>query len=357
MRFDGRHSTSRPARAHRRLTLHLPGLFDIGRVLLEDLANQAPALPGLERMLSRGRVDTGLPDWVRPASAAALGLLGEGLDPGDHYWLRADPVHLQPDQDFLLLWDAAALSLSREETDALVSTFNTHFAEDGVALLAAAPDRWYLRMPESLDVVTRPPGEVSGRNIGHFMPGGPDAPRLEQFINEVQMLFHDHPVNRERSQSGRPAVSSVWPWGGGILTDAPAAAPSEEADQTVLARDPVLLGLARHQGRESGPVPASFEDWLSADIPDARVQLEQGSMAAREGDGPGWQAALEALDRDWWLPAVRALGGGRLAELVLWSERLGGYRLTRGLNRRFWCRRQRLPDVLTRLAQAEEDKR
>lgn len=357
MRFDGRHSTSRPARAHRHLTLHLPGLFDVGRVLLEDLANQAPALPGLERILSRGGAAGGLPDSIRPPSAAALGLLGERMEPGGYYWLRADPVHLHPDQDFLLLWDAAALSLSQPETDALVATFNAHFAEDGIELIAPAPDRWYLRMPESLDVATRTPGEVTGRNIGHFMPRGPDATRLEQFINEVQMLFHDHPVNRERSQSGRPAVSSVWPWGGGVLTETPADAPSEETHQTVLARDPVLLGLARHQGRESGPIPASFEDWLSADIPDALIQLEQGSMAAREGDGPGWQAALEALDRDWWLPAVRALGRGRLAELVLWSESLGGYRLTRGLNRRFWRRRQRLPDVLARLAQAEEANR
>lgn len=355
MPLSARHSTSPGRRTHRRLRLSLPGLFDVGRVLVEDLASQSPSLPGLERILSRGRVDRSGEDWPEPPSAAALGLLGEGRSPGEAYWLRADPVHLRPDQDFLLLWDATMLALSSRESEALVATFNRHFAEDGFELVAPVPDRWYLRTPGILDVQTVSTAAVTGRNIGHFMPRGQDATRLEQMINEAQMLFHDHPVNRERSGSGRLPVSGVWPWGGGSLADVPVAAPADEADRAILAEDPVLIGLAEHQRRAKGPVPASLDAWLGGTHADALVVLEQGTDCAREGDGPGWQQALEALDRDWWQPAVHALAGGQLSELVLQSETLGRYRLTPGLNRRFWRRRRRLPPLLAGLSGEGDD--
>jgi hypothetical protein len=160
------------------------------------------------------------------------------------------------------------------------------------------------------------------------------------------MLFHDHPVNQERSGSGRPAVSGVWPWGGGSLTEVPARSPDGESGQSILSDDPVLLGLAEHQGRSMGPVPASFHEWKAGKHGDALVVLNRGTHAAREGDGPGWQQALEELDRDWWQPAVRAMGQGQLSELVLQSDRLGCYRLTPGLNRRFWRSRRRLQTLL-----------
>ncbi|WP_406672194.1 hypothetical protein [Natronospira sp.] len=322
-----------------RLRLHFPGLFDVGRVLVEDLQAQAPALPGLHRLLARG--DALPADSLQGPgqSQAALALLGEGKRPRQGYWLRADPVHLRPDQDFLLLWDGRALDLDAEEADALVGQFNQQFAEDGWRLEVQAPDRWYLAAPGDLSVETTPVAAVTGRNINHFMPAGPDRVKLEQLINETQMLFHDHPVNQARTARGLPTVSGVWPWGGGRLDEVENRLGSWAS---LLSNDPVWQGLAQHQGCKSGPEPASFSDWRGQAWGDSLVVIETGTRAALDGDGPGWQAALEQLDRDWWQAALRALGKGELDSLELALGPLGPWHMRPGMRWRFWRRERPL---------------
>ena len=51
---------------------------------------------------------------------------------------HADPVHLRPDRDRLILFDSRNLGITHEEAGALVGLFNGHFAADGMRL--QAPD-------------------------------------------------------------------------------------------------------------------------------------------------------------------------------------------------------------------------
>ncbi len=62
-------------------------------------------------------------DWP----VAPYTLLADGGAPGPHYWMRADPVHLQLGRDSLGLADSAAFHVSRAESEALVVALNRHF--------------------------------------------------------------------------------------------------------------------------------------------------------------------------------------------------------------------------------------
>jgi hypothetical protein len=312
-------SNSPSRRTHRQLTLVLPQLLDAGPALTASLQERAPALPGLERLLARGRwqpSDSVLPLIDESGLAPApLALLGEGEGPGDAYWLRADPVHLRPDQDRLMLWDSAALSLSMEEAEALVVTFNDHFADDGYRLRAKAPGRWYLRSDQALQVDTTSVTAVSGKNPFHFMPAGPDRAVLEQLINEAQMLFHDHPVNRRRQAEGQLAVIGVWPWGGGKFEEYER---NTMRFERVLAHEPLYRGLGQVSGCPVDLPPVDFAAWCRESTRGHELLvLDQGSDAARLGDEEAWHAALAQLERDWWAPVASALWRGRLAGLCL----------------------------------------
>ena len=157
------------------LQLTLPGLMpepaDVWPAAL-------PGLPALHRLLARAQRSavacehlpayllgsfgvTVQDDWP----AAPFSRLGDGADPEEHVWMRADPVHLLPQQSSLVLVDSRRLRLSDEESDALLAVVNRHLAPDGLTLSSPRPPRWYLRLP-------RP-----GADSHHAPPKRPGAQR------------------------------------------------------------------------------------------------------------------------------------------------------------------------------------
>ncbi len=232
------------------------------------------ALPALETLLARGRSSdlpgASLERWLAAAfriaarpdlPLAALSLRGEGVDPGDAFWLRADPVHLSVQRDQLLLTDAGHASSSpparrRELTGAL----NAHFAEDGLEFIAPTPQRWYVRARDEPRVRTTPTAEAIGGSIEALLPQGDDGPRWRRIVNEAQMLLHAHPCNEAREARGELPVNSIWLWGAGRLPEIPDAAPYG----AVWSSHPLAAGIAAGAGLASQHVPSSAARFLEA---------------------------------------------------------------------------------------------
>jgi len=245
-------------------------------------------------------------DWP----VAPYTLLADGGAPGPHYWMRADPVHLQVGRDSLGLADSAAFEVSRAESDALVDALNRHFGPT-MLFQPLRPARWYVRFEKVPDVQTTPAAAARGAAIDEKLPCGPDAMRLHALMNEAQMLLHEHPVNAEREARGEPALNSVWFWGGGVI-DAAKARPFS----AVIAGDPLARGLALAAGIPAHALPKDADSVLAALEGEGRVLVVLD--AAREAQLGGRSTALE---RDWFLPLFAALKSGRIGMLTL---HLGG---------------------------------
>ncbi len=126
-----------------RLTLAVPDLLALDRGALAG----APALSTLAHYARkpdtrRGTLDAFLladaPD-AEPMAAAPFAALGAGLDPGESYVLRADPVSLVAGRNDVAL--AARIGdLDAGETGMLIATLNAHFGRDGLSFHAPRPD-------------------------------------------------------------------------------------------------------------------------------------------------------------------------------------------------------------------------
>lgn len=289
-----------------------------------------PRLPGLERILTRA---TRLPDVDAMAFLAPLfGLeaptlavapftrLADGEEPDTEFWLRADPVHLAPDRDQLVMLPAAVLEATQKELDALVSAFNAHYGAEGWQLVMRHPAYGHLRSPHVLDAVTHDPGSLAGRPVLESMPAGPGAAELKRLMNEVQMLFHTHPVNRAREEAGKPLINSLWLWGGGTLP-----AFGGEAPTLVVSDLPLVRGLALWAGR--APV-----------LPVAADSLEVDSLAALAADD------VQVLERRWFALLFQQVQSGQRGVLTLHLGSMGIYRLDKSSAWRFWRRPRPLPD-------------
>jgi hypothetical protein len=230
--------------------------------------------------------------------------------------LRADPVHLRADQSRLVLFDAEHLHIGPDEAQALADAFNRHYAADGLQLEFPVPTRGYLHLPRQPDIRTTPLLHAIGRDIDACLPAGHEARDWHRCMNEVQMLFHDQPVNRAREARGRPLINSLWLWGGGR----PLTAMANDW-QHVWCADPVMKGLARLNGIRYSSPPADASAFLHEVVGDRQLMcIDTLRQAVAYGDVESWLARVEQLEHDWFDPLLQALRRGHLRELVLYPE-------------------------------------
>lgn len=212
------------------LSLVIPGLLGPLPELLEQPFVDEPCSL-LQRWLSRSNVTSAHAGNYHDLMAELFGLdpgysichytaVHDDCDISEGYWYRADPVHFKPDIDHALMLDHHLLEVMTDEAEQLVASFNRHFAEDGVKLVAPHSHRWYLQFEQVLDLETSRLDEAVGRNVNHFLPQGKDALNWRRLLNEAQMLFHMHEVNQQREQQQSLTINSLWLWGEGRGTNA-----------------------------------------------------------------------------------------------------------------------------------------
>jgi hypothetical protein len=254
-------------------------------------------------------------DWP----AAPFCLLGDDADPGEHVWLRADPVHLLPQQSSLVLVGGDRLRLRAQECAALLADVNRHLEPAELTLSAPHSARWYLRVPRLLRIRTTPTEVAAGLSVDPLLPQGPDALRVHGWVNEIQMLLHDHPVNLARADAGVPTVNSVWLWGAGRLV-----APAASMASRVWTDDALLRGLARAAGLPLHAAPADAADWLTrAGTGEHLILLAGAETEPADNAGPDWRDYAERWERSWLAPLLAALSSGRLRRLTLTTHHLG----------------------------------
>jgi len=266
-------------------------------------------LPALATLLGRGRLERrpALPfeHWLGKAFGVhgeetpfgALRLFGEGLDPGNTDWLCVDPVHLRFSRDTLVVGGAAELDITQHEAEQLAAELNAHLADFG-EFIVPHPRRWYLRLRHGARITTSALSTVTGRTIEPFLPQGDDAREWRRFINEAQVLLHNHPLNMAREAEGRPMANSLWPWGAGALPSG-ASAPAAH----VHADHPLAHGLAKLAGVSASPMPARLDDAVLQSLTLPEVLSE----AAQSLDAPAWRAGLVELEANWFAPLLAAL--------------------------------------------------
>lgn len=228
-------------------------------------------------------------------TALGVGALRAGSEIG---WWCADPVHLTADPDGMRLFDP---EVEEAEAAALAATLSEALE---IEIRCLDGNHWIAALGR-LDCVTTPVPDALGARVDTHLPRGPDATRVRQWINEAQMVLHEHPVNLHRAERGESPVNTVWPWGGPVDGQVPAW-PFSEA----FASEPAVAALGA-----GGPVPAGFDALPPGGA--TLVWLDTVDRAARAGDPVAWVDAIATLEHDWFAPALDAVIRGRCDELTV----------------------------------------
>lgn len=271
-------------------------------------------LPALQKLAARGRMARCPADGVEAALCEALGiarqqdypvaawtLKADGGEPGEHYWLRADPVHLAVMRDRIVVAGTPALDAheAADLTQSIKDFFGPLCAPDAVT-----PTRWYLRVDGAVDLCTHALPQALGGDAAQFELSGDDAAGWRSRMSELQMLLHTHPVNEAREARGAPTVNALWLWGGGVAQPVSAKPLSTKSKfskpMTLAAQGPDRRALAQAAGVAClTPEP---QHWPMLTV------LDTVHEAGQAGDVHGWREGMRKLEVDWF----RALARRRL---------------------------------------------
>lgn len=251
---------------------------------------------------------------LTPAAAAPLaGAAMRGCDlasaPG--HWFILQPAHVQLSRTHLLLADPRQLHLAEAEGRALFELARPYFEETGKTLVYGSADLWFVRADDWAGLDTASPDAAMAQNLSDWVPEGAAARDYHKLQNEIQMLWHEHPVNQDRQARGLTPVNSFWMWAG-AAGDAPLAAQGATlaiaggpAWMTVLAapelRAPELAQLLAAATRTGA----------------ASAMLAELIPSAVAGDWADWLARMHRIEQEWCAPLLAALQSGRLASVTL----------------------------------------
>ncbi|NLZ10619.1 MAG: hypothetical protein GX086_04705 [Alcaligenaceae bacterium] len=146
--------------------------------------------------------------------SSGLGPLWHPAAPPDQAIWLAELVHVSPSRDGAGLLTAQQLQITPAQSLALFDAAKALFDAPGTELMATGTDRWQIRLPEAMVPASASPALVSATRVNDWWPQDPSTRPLRRLINELQMTWHEHPVNQDRQAQGLAPVNSLWVFGG-----------------------------------------------------------------------------------------------------------------------------------------------
>jgi len=228
-------------------------------------------------------------------------------DAPDGVLWHADPVHFALARDHMLL--AALDDLDPAEAMALAAEADTCAGAAG-ARVRIVDRHWFVRFGAPCSLQATPLEAALGGSVQQLLPQGDDSLHWRRLLNEIQIVWHQHPVNAAREQRGAREVNGLWLHGGGTHQALPASGLAQLA-----STDPVLRGWAL----AAGLPPASIVDEAAglSDRGDALTVWPDLFAACRAQDWGQWLSQLARFDQ--WLAALsqRAFAANARVQLVL----------------------------------------
>lgn len=309
-------------------TLALPGAllpstihFNQRQALLADLS-----LPKLTKILGRAHSSPSplldqstfispIENWLARCFSVPQGVIAPYTALLDHMdlppsavWLL-QPIHLHIARDHLVLTDPDLLTLTADEAHSLLASIQPLLTELGAQVYPKHPQLWYLTHTSWNSLNTATLSAALGQNIHLYLPHGRDGILWKRIMNEIQMIWHTHPINELRETKQMLRVNSLWLYGGGQI---PAPDPIKKFD--------IVYSNMHYARALAYATNAKFE--LASHFPklteatslmiDPRLEL-----ALSVQDWFSWRQTWQQLEQDFLVPLLDLLGKRILKRFTL----------------------------------------
>jgi len=301
---------------------------------------QLAETPNLDALVQKGQygpVQT-LPDSLQPgnevsclgllgydpekynAGHAALDAIGLGVKPeADEIVLCCDLIALQATHDDMVMKDYTGGNLSAEDSEVLINALNEQVTDatfhhgkgfHNLVVLKNSP------IQERLS----PPNELIGEGIRKFMPEGKNVRDLIFVMSQAQIVLHNLPFNKKRTQEQKDPVNSIWLWGNGEAPSLPTFQERFGKSAAVITASSMVKGIARLAEMEvldvegatgfyntnySGKVKTALAELEKKDV--VFLHISAGEEVSLKGNIDDKILAIEDFDTEVVKPIAQAL--------------------------------------------------
>jgi hypothetical protein len=331
----------------RKLTLFVPGFFG---PVSETLSGITPDVPAIEKYLRFGTSKSiqtreftqslfqlfGFPKQKYDYPVAAVTRLVDDDHDLEGVWMRADPVHLRPERDAVVLLDSSAFNLEKHEALILAADLQQVFTDREIELEAPTNSRWYIKLKQLPEISTTPIHEVVGNDIDKKSAIGDNKVLWDQLSNEAQMSLHNCPLNDEREQRGELPVNGVWLWGAGELPKS-----KKQIWSRVFGDEVTTQGLSILTGSPYADLPDSLEALINntEEHDDVLAVISFGLRHQQYFDHNGWHDFIGYLEEEWFAEIENLLKQNELDELILLTGE-NKLSVTKSSYKKFWRRQK-----------------
>lgn len=335
----------------RKLTLLVPGFFGPASDTLPEFT---PDVPSIEKhfrfgtsknIQNTGFIPTlfqlfGFPKYKQDYPVAAVTRLVDDDHDLKGIWMRADPVHLRPEREAVVLLDESAFDLEKHEALIFAADLQRVFTSRNIELEAPTNNRWYIKLKHLPEIKSTPIHEVVGYDIHNHLPIGKEKILWDQLSNEAQMNLHQCPLNSEREQRGEWPVNGVWMWGAGELPES-----KKQIWSRVFGDEVTTQGLSILTESPYADLPDSIEAVVnqSGEQDNVLVVISFGLRHKQYYDHDGWQDFIGYLEEEWFAGIEKLINQNELDVLTLFT---GEKKLTvkKTTFQKFWRRKKSLCD-------------
>jgi hypothetical protein len=334
---------------NRNICLYLPSFFDIPAADRSYFsAVDLPLFFGRgERQRGVGASDwhdglwqlMGLPESLdEDIPVAALRMLGAGEELEEGVYCCADPVHVSPSRDHLMMMGNETLDIGKQESLALAAELNQFFAEDNLDLTVLSSKHWVWHSKTMSALTTCALTDAVGRSIRECLSRGEQVNDWTKLVTEAQMLLHASDINQARQRHGQLEINSLWLWGMGKLP-----ATRQGRFQHLYADDDFAAGLAEVSEASWKSLSMSRAEKVIADLDEGQNALLMMEFHANHNQTLHQQ--LQHLTDAWLLPLLQSLKNGEYQSLTLELGRGVSVSATAKNLRRFWRRRRSIESL------------
>ena len=336
----------------RKLTLFVPGLFGPAS---ETLSEFTPDIPSIEKLFrfgtskniqNTGFIPTlfqlfGFPEYKQDYPVAAVTRLVDDDHDLEGVWMRADPVHLRPEREAVVLLDESAFDLEKHEALILAADLQRVFTSRDIELEAPTNNRWYIKLKHLPEIKSTPIHEVVGNDIHNHLPIGKEKILWDQLSNEAQMNLHQCPLNSEREQRDEWPVNGVWMWGAGELPESPRT--SRQIWSSVFADEVTTQGLSILTETPYRDLPDSIETLVNQceGQDNILVVISFGLRHQQYFNYEGWQDFIAYLEEEWFARIEKLIKQNELDKLTLFTGEKE-ITVTKSSFKKLWRRRRSL---------------